>query len=179
MAQALDFLYLGAKSEKQISVQDSFNDQSHAIASRAMCSLQSRIPLEFQSPKEPQALQYSSSDYKIVTELFPFLLQAQPVPSNRGDFKPLDSTRIDLPPENSSFLHRGERCSWIPTLSSEASFLLSREGMAEFTKPLLEHFGISIVAGDLVQSSNAKERHLPASRVYSLPGHYERFLHSP
>ena len=178
VAQALDFLYLAAKSEKQNSVQDAFNDQSHAIASRAMCSLQSRIPLDSQSPKEPPALLHAYSDWQIVTELFPFLLQAQPVPSNRGDFKPLDSTRIDLPPQNSSFLHRDERGSWIPTLSSEASFLLSRKGMAEFTKPLLEPFGISIVVGELVQTSNAKERHLPASRVYSLPGHYERVLHS-
>ena len=103
VAQALEFLYLGAKSEKQNSVQDAFNDQSHAIASRAMRSLQSRIPLDFQSPKEPSALLHASSDWQIVTELFLFLLEAQPVPSNRGDFKPLDSTRIDLPAQNSHF----------------------------------------------------------------------------
>lgn len=50
--------------------------------------------------------------------------------------------------------------------------------MSEFVKPLLAPFEISLVAVELVETGNTATSYLQTSRVYSLPGHYGRVLHS-
>lgn len=168
--RSLHFLFLGR--EYRSNDNESLANVSPSTAQRAISSLQSRIAGQSCISSHSNEFYQDIGDWLIVSEVLPYLFRSPEVSEARGAFRPLDASKIDLP----SHPIRNSQGSWIHNLSSDASKLLSQDGFSTFADSLLKAFGLSQVSGKLSIKVQQQTTSLPQSRVFSLPGHYEKVL---
>ena len=82
---------------------------------------------------------------------------------------------MDLPPRSLT-TEAKNGYNWISDLNPSESFPLSYAGLSSLTSPLLHTFGLKFEDGTIRDGTACQPQALPRSRVYTVPGHYEKIL---